>query len=56
MDSLTEVPAELDTVCDYVRWAASRFQEAGLVFGHGTASALDEAAALVLHTLRLTRG
>lgn len=53
MDSLTEVPAELDTVCDYVRWAASRFQEAGLVFGHGTASALDEAAALVLHTLHL---
>lgn len=53
MDSLTEVPAELDTVCDYVRWAASRFREAGLVFGHGTASALDEAAALVLHTLHL---
>lgn len=53
MENLTEAPLELETVCDYVRWAASRFQEAGLVYGHGTETALDEAAALVLHTLHL---
>lgn len=42
----------LSTIRDYIRWAASRFTEAGLHFGHGTASALDEAAALVLFTIR----
>ncbi|PWG61302.1 50S ribosomal protein L3 N(5)-glutamine methyltransferase [Sediminicurvatus halobius] len=46
-------PPELETVGDYVRWAASRFQAAGLAYGHGTDNALDEAAALVLATLQL---
>jgi len=47
----SEVSNTLSTLRDYIRWAASRFTEAGLSFGHGTLSALDEAAALVLHTV-----
>ncbi len=47
----SDVLTLLSTLRDYIRWAASRFTEAQLCFGHGTTTALDEAAALVLHTV-----
>lgn len=44
---------QMRTIRDLIRWGASRFMEAELSFSHGMASALDEAAYLVLHTLHL---
>ena len=45
--------SELQTIRDFLRYAASRFNEANLFFGHGTDNAWDEAVALALHILRL---
>ena len=38
---------------DLLRYAITRFNTAKLFFGHGSAEALDEAAYLILHTLKL---
>ena len=46
---------DLVTIRDWLRWAVSRFSEAGLHFGHGTDNAWDEAVWIVLATLHLPR-
>ncbi|SDV47494.1 50S ribosomal protein L3 N(5)-glutamine methyltransferase [Chitinasiproducens palmae] len=50
---LTVSKLPFSTPRDLLRYAVSRFNRAGLSFGHGNASALDEAAYLILHTLAL---
>lgn len=45
--------AELSTIIDFIRFGASRFNAAGLSFGHSYDNALDEATQLVLHALHL---
>lgn len=44
---------QLQTVRDLLRFAVSQFNQAGLFFGHGSRTAFDEAAYLILHTLHL---
>ena len=44
---------DLVTLRDVLRYAVSRYQEAGLHFGHGATRAVDEAAFLILESLHL---
>ena len=49
----SDASQNLFTVRDYLRFAVSRFYQAGLFFGHGSSDAYDEASYLILHTLHL---
>jgi ribosomal protein L3 glutamine methyltransferase len=45
--------AAFETLCDFLRYAVSRFNAAGIAYGHGSENALDEAAFLLLEALHL---
>jgi ribosomal protein L3 glutamine methyltransferase len=45
--------SELQTIRDFLRYAVSSFRAANLVHGHGAATALDEAAFIILESLSL---
>ena len=49
----TRKPPAAPSVAQLIRFGAREFDAAGLAYGHGTASALDDAAALVFHALGL---
>ncbi len=49
----TDAVHDLATLRDWLRFAVTRFGEAKLAFGHGSANAYDEAAYLLLHALHL---
>lgn len=51
---LTHGSQVLSSLRDWARWGASRFEEAGLWYGHGTDNALSESLSLVLHALHLS--
>jgi ribosomal protein L3 glutamine methyltransferase len=53
MTTLIDAQANLRTLRDVLRYAVTRFNEAQLSFGHGQADAFEEAAFLVMRTLKL---
>jgi len=48
-----EAAHQLHTIRDWLRYAVSRFEEAGVFFGHGTQNSYDEAVWLVMAALHL---
>ena len=52
--SFKDAATQLNSIIDFVRWGASRFNAAKLYFGHGANNAVDEALFLALYALHLT--
>lgn len=50
---IEQTASELKTILDLVRWSVSRFNEAGLYYGHGSDNPWDEAVCLILQLLHL---
>ena len=48
-----EPASQLSTIRDFLRWALTELRAAKVVHGHGTTSAIDEAAFLILEALHL---
>ena len=48
-----EAIAGLESIRDFIRWSVSRFNEAGVVLGHGYDDPWDEAVALILFATHL---
>lgn len=48
-----QAASSFNTLRDLLRFAVSRFNDAGLFYGHGTQNAYDEAAYLILSALKL---
>jgi ribosomal protein L3 glutamine methyltransferase len=53
MPDASAAASQLSTIRDFLRWALTEFRAAKIVHGHGTTSATDEAAFLILESLRL---
>lgn len=53
MTANTDPADGLLTLRDFLRYAITRFEDAKLAYGHGTANALDEAAFIILEALHL---
>ena len=53
MTDFAAAQSELKTLRDFLRWTTSRFNEAGLFYGHGNEDAFNEASQLVLSSLNL---
>jgi ribosomal protein L3 glutamine methyltransferase len=53
MPDASAAASQLSTIRDFLRWALTEFRTARLSHGHGTTSATDEAAFLILESLKL---
>ena len=53
MPDISAASSHLKTIRDFLRWTLTEFRKAKLSHGHGTTSAIDEAAFLILETLNL---